>query len=138
MPAVEAHSIELDIEAHRGGRALRPENTLASFANALSMGVNTLELDMGVTRDDVIVVTHDRRLNPDLARGPDGAYVAAPGIPFVNLTLAEVSNTTSDGSAPAVLMRRNFRIRCRSRVPAFRRSPKSSRWCVAQVMRTCD
>ena len=90
MPAVEAHSIELDIEAHRGGRALRPENTLASFANALSMGVSTLELDMGVTRDNVIVVTHDRRLNPDLARGPDGAYVAAPGIPFVSLTLAEI------------------------------------------------
>jgi hypothetical protein len=73
-PAVEAHSIGLDIEAHRGGRALRPENTLASFANALSMGVDTLELDMGVTRDNVIVVTHDRWLNPDLARGPRGAY----------------------------------------------------------------
>src|SRR5437764_2788162 len=39
-----------DIEAHRGGRALRPENTLQSFANALLMGVDTLELDMGVTR----------------------------------------------------------------------------------------
>ena len=45
-----------DIEAHRGGRALRPENTLPSFANALSMGVDTLELDMGVTRDGVVVV----------------------------------------------------------------------------------
>ncbi len=40
-----------DIEAHRGGRALRPENTLVSFANALSMGVDTLELDIGVTAD---------------------------------------------------------------------------------------
>ena len=37
-----------DIEAHRGGRALFPENTLPSFANALSMGVNTLELDISV------------------------------------------------------------------------------------------
>jgi glycerophosphoryl diester phosphodiesterase len=90
MPAVEAHSIVLDIEAHRGGSALRPENTLASFANALSIGVNTLELDMGVTRDNVIVVSHERWLDPDLARGPDGAYVAPPGIPFVKLTLAEV------------------------------------------------
>ncbi len=34
-----------DIEAHRGGRALLPENTLPSFANALTMGVTTLELD---------------------------------------------------------------------------------------------
>jgi glycerophosphoryl diester phosphodiesterase len=79
-----------DIEAHRGGRALFPENTLVSFANALSMGVSTLELDIGVTKDGVIVVSHERGLNPDLARGADGHYVAAPGTPFVQLSLDEV------------------------------------------------
>ena len=79
-----------DIEAHRGGRALLPENTLTSFANALSLGVDTLELDIGVTRDDVIVVSHERALNPDLARGADGNYVAPPGTPLVRLTLEEV------------------------------------------------
>ena len=78
-----------DIEAHRGGRALRPENTLPSFANALSMGVDTLELDMGVTKDGVLVVSHERGLNPDLARAPDGRYLTTE-IPFVKLTLAEV------------------------------------------------
>lgn len=89
-PPVEVSPVMLDIEAHRGGRALRPENTLASFANALSMGVDTLELDMGVTRDHVIVISHERGLNPDLARQPDGTYVAPPGIPYVRLTLDEV------------------------------------------------
>src|ERR1700755_743744 len=79
-----------DIEAHRGGRALFPENTLPSFANALSMGVDTLELDIGVTRDQAIVVSHERGLNPDLARTADGVYVASPGIPFVQLRLEEV------------------------------------------------
>jgi glycerophosphoryl diester phosphodiesterase len=79
-----------DIEAHRGGRALFPENTLASFANALTMGVDTLELDIGVTRDDAIVVSHERGLNPDLARNPDGLYVTPPGIPFVRLRLEDV------------------------------------------------
>jgi glycerophosphoryl diester phosphodiesterase len=79
-----------DIEAHRGGRALFPENTLVSFAGALSMGVNTLELDVGVTRDGVLVVSHERGLNPDIARGPDGKYVTAPGTPLVQLSLAEV------------------------------------------------
>jgi glycerophosphoryl diester phosphodiesterase len=79
-----------DLEAHRGGRALFPENTLQSFANALSMGVNTLELDIGVTRDGAIVVSHERKLNPDLARNPDGVYIAPPGIPFVQLSLEEV------------------------------------------------
>ncbi len=79
-----------DIEAHRGGRALYPENTLPSFAGALSMGVDTLELDLGVTKDGVIVVSHERGLNPDLARGPDGRYVLPPGAPFVTLTFGEV------------------------------------------------
>ena len=79
-----------DIEAHRGGRALFPENTLPSFANALSMGVDTLELDVGVTSDGVLVVSHERGLNPDLARGADGVYVAPPGIPFVQLSLEQV------------------------------------------------
>ena len=79
-----------DIEAHRGGRALFPENTLVSFANALTMGVDTLELDIGVTRDDAIVVSHERGLNPDLARNADGLYVAPSGIPFVQLRLEDV------------------------------------------------
>ena len=79
-----------DIEAHRGGRALSPENTLPSFANALSMGVDTLELDIGVTKDGAIVVSHERGLNPDLARNADGVYVAPPGIPFVQLQLEDV------------------------------------------------
>src|ERR1700739_2024320 len=83
-------AMAFDIEAHRGGRALFPENTLQSFANALSMGVDTLELDKAVPRDGVIVGSHERGLNPDLARAPDGTYVAPPGIPFVRLRLDEV------------------------------------------------
>lgn len=88
--ALALKALAFDIEAHRGGRALFPENTLPSFANALSMGVNTLELDIGVTRDGVIVVSHERGLNPDLARGADGQYVAPPGIPLVQLRLEDV------------------------------------------------
>ena len=87
-PAFE--NLAFDLEAHRGGRALFPENTLQSFANALSMGVNTLEMDIGVTKDGAIVVSHERKLNPDLVRGPDGAYIAPPGIPFVQLSLDDV------------------------------------------------
>ena len=79
-----------DLEAHRGGRALMPENTLPAFANALSMGVDTLELDVGVTADGEVVVSHERRLNPDLARDAAGAYIAAPGTPFARLRFADV------------------------------------------------
>jgi glycerophosphoryl diester phosphodiesterase len=79
-----------DIEAHRGGRALLPENTLPAFANALSLGVDTLELDVGITADAEIVISHDRGLNPDLARDAKGDYIAAPGTPLVKLRLDEV------------------------------------------------
>src|SRR5271170_284273 len=87
---VNGDAMAFDIEAHRGGRALFPENTLPSFANALSMGVDTLELDLGVTLDGAIVVSHERWLNPDLARDAAGVYVAPPGIPFVRLRLEDV------------------------------------------------
>jgi glycerophosphoryl diester phosphodiesterase len=82
-------ALAFDIEAHRGGRALLPENTLPAFANALSMGVDTLELDTGITKDGVVVVSHERGPNPDLARGPDGIYVT-PEVPFIKLSLATV------------------------------------------------
>jgi len=79
-----------DLEAHRGGRALLPENTLPAFANALSMGVDTLELDVGVTADGEVIISHERGLNPDLARDANGTYVAPPGTPFVKLKFADV------------------------------------------------
>jgi len=68
-----------DLQGHRGARGTAPENTLPGFAAALAVGVATLELDAGVTRDGVVVIHHDRRLNPDIARGPGGRWIEAPG-----------------------------------------------------------
>jgi glycerophosphoryl diester phosphodiesterase len=80
----------LDIQGHRGARGLAPENTLAAFARALSLGVTTLELDCAVTRDGVVVVSHDRALNPDLTRTPDGKWLAGPGPRIRELTYGEL------------------------------------------------
>ena len=79
-----------DVQGHRGARGLAPENTLAAFARALSLGVTTLELDTVVTRDGVVVVGHDAALNPDLTRGPDGKWLEAPGPLILTLTRAEL------------------------------------------------
>lgn len=79
-----------DLEGHRGARGLRPENTLAAFAHASSLGVTTLEMDLAVTRDGVLVISHDPFLNPDLVRGPDGRWLATKGPAIRTLTLAEV------------------------------------------------
>jgi glycerophosphoryl diester phosphodiesterase len=67
----------LDLQGHRGTRGHAPENTLPSFALAIEMGVDTLEMDVGVTRDGVVVIHHDRRLNPDVAR-KNGQWITAP------------------------------------------------------------
>jgi glycerophosphoryl diester phosphodiesterase len=80
----------LDIQGHRGARGLAPENTLAAFARALSIGVNTLEMDCAVTKDGVVVVSHDPGLNPDLARGPGGQWLTKPGPLIRDLTFQEL------------------------------------------------
>ena len=79
-----------DLQGHRGARGLAPENTLPAFAAALTIGVDTLELDVGVTRDGVVVVHHDRTLNPDIARGPDGQWLAKPGPALRSLSYEEL------------------------------------------------
>lgn len=59
------------VHGHRGARALRPENTLPAFEYAISIGVDALELDMAVTKDNVIVVSHDPYLEPPVCSGPE-------------------------------------------------------------------
>ena len=79
-----------DLQGHRGARGLAPENTLAAFRTALDLGVTTLETDLAVTKDDVLVISHDPMLNPDLVRGPDGKWIGAAGPTIRSLTLAEL------------------------------------------------
>jgi glycerophosphoryl diester phosphodiesterase len=83
-----APSAALEVQGHRGARGLWPENTLAGFAGALRLGVDVLELDVALTADDVVVVTHDPRLNPDLTRGPGGQWLPGVGPAIRSLPLA--------------------------------------------------
>ncbi len=66
------------IIGHRGARGLFPENTLEGFAAALALGVDVVELDVALTADGVVVVTHDPALNPNLTRDATGAWLEAP------------------------------------------------------------
>lgn len=58
-----------DLQAHRGGAGLRPENTLAAFGHALELGVTTLELDVQISLDRQAVLSHERVL-------PDGEFIS--------------------------------------------------------------
>ena len=96
-----------DLQGHRGARGLAPENTLPAFAKGLEIGVTTLELDTGITRDGVIVISHEVRLNPDFVRGPDGVWLAErPAIH--HLTYAELSRYDVGRLKPGTAYARGF------------------------------
>jgi glycerophosphoryl diester phosphodiesterase len=65
-----------DLQGHRGARGLAPENTLHAFQKALELGVNTLELDVVVTKDNQIVVSHEPWMNADICLDPDGNSIS--------------------------------------------------------------
>ena len=91
----------LDIQGHRGARGLAPENTLPAFARALALGVSTLELDCAITRDGVVVVSHDPALNPDITRGPDGKWLQQTGPAIRSLTFQELQRYDVGRTNPA-------------------------------------
>lgn len=88
--AVTASAKAFDLQGHRGARGLAPENTLAAFAKALEIGVTTLETDLAVTKDGVLVLSHSPRLNPDITRGPGNRWLNSPTPAIHSLTLDEL------------------------------------------------
>ena len=87
---VTAPALAFDVQGHRGTRALAPENTMAAYARATAIGVTTIETDLAVTSDGVLVISHDPFLNPDIVRDRDGRWLAAKGPAIHTLTLAEL------------------------------------------------
>jgi glycerophosphoryl diester phosphodiesterase len=82
------------VSAHRGGRGLRPENTLPSFENGLDHLATELETDTGVTTDHVSLIWHDQFLNPESCRRADGTpYTLENRVYTRDLSLAEAQST---------------------------------------------
>ncbi len=79
-----------DLQGHRGARGLLPENTLAGFARALELGATTLEMDLGISRDGHVVVSHDSRLNPSITRDAHGNWLEAAGPAIHSLSLEQI------------------------------------------------
>lgn len=86
-----AHGQAFDIQAHRGGMGLITESTLEAFANALALGVSTLELDTQVTQDGFVVVTHDRQVLAHRCRDTEAAFAKDPDFPYVGKYIKELS-----------------------------------------------
>lgn len=88
LACLPAHAF--DLQGHRGASGLAPENTLPAWKKALEIGVDTIECDMGITKDGVVVIHHDLRLNPDTTRDPDGRWLEKPTPAIAELTFEEL------------------------------------------------
>ncbi len=89
-----AYLDRFDAQGHRGGRALRPENTLPSFENGMDLGMTTLETDTGVTTDGQSLIWHDQFLNPQSCRHADGTpYTLDNKVYIRDISMADAQRT---------------------------------------------
>ncbi|MGI5491198.1 glycerophosphodiester phosphodiesterase family protein [Microtetraspora malaysiensis] len=94
-PGVLPQKTHFDLQAHRGGIGMTTEESLEGFAKALRLGVSTLELDTHVTKDEKVVVNHDRQISAQKCRDTEPATPGDPMYPYVgkyikDLTLAQI------------------------------------------------
>jgi glycerophosphoryl diester phosphodiesterase len=91
VPGVSLGTGRVEAHGHRGARGLRPENTLPGFQHALRLGVDAVELDVGLTADGVVVVHHDQALSPLTTADQGPATPGDPGYPYVGRPLRELT-----------------------------------------------
>ncbi len=75
-PASATRPARPEVHGHRGCRGLLPENTLPAFLHALALGVDVLELDVVISQDEQVVVSHEPWLAAHLGLGPKGEQIA--------------------------------------------------------------
>jgi len=73
------------IQGHRGCRGLMPENTIPGFLHALELGLNTLELDVVVSADNHLILSHEPYLNADICTFPDGGRLSPEEGELINI-----------------------------------------------------
>ena len=73
--AAQQQKYIVDVQAHRGGMGLLPEESLEAMLHAVDLGVNTLEMDICVTKDKQVILSHDRYFSHRMTTRPDGSPV---------------------------------------------------------------
>ena len=66
-----------DLQGHRGSRGLMPENTIPAMIKAMDLGATTLEMDLAITKDGEVILSHEPFMNPVICLTPDGAAIDA-------------------------------------------------------------
>lgn len=73
---MKVKTYEFDLQGHRGARGILPENSMEAFQTAIDLGVSTLELDVVISKDSQVVVSHEAYMNPTICLDPDGNKIA--------------------------------------------------------------
>src|SRR5688572_27304061 len=66
---------EFDKQGHRGCRGLMPENTIPAMIHALDLGVTTLEMDVVITKDKKVILSHEPWFGQEITTKPDGSFM---------------------------------------------------------------
>lgn len=80
-----AYTQDLDVQGHRGARGLLPENTIPAFIRAIDEGVKTLELDVVITKDKKVLVSHEPYMSASICSKPDGSSISAEESKALNI-----------------------------------------------------
>ena len=101
-------AMAFDLQGHRGARGLLPENSLEGFQKAIELGVSTLELDVGMSRDGVLVIYHDRDISPLFTRDAQGQWMdKSPGTLF-SMAWEDIRRYDIGRIKPGTTYARNF------------------------------
>lgn len=85
MLSAQTTPASFDLQGHRGCRGLMPENTLPGFIRAIELGVTTLEMDVVVAGDGMIVVSHEPWMSADICTQPGGKLITRDNEKSFNL-----------------------------------------------------
>lgn len=93
-PEAAARLMSFNVSGHRGGRGIRPENTLPAFEAGLDNLIDTIETDTGVTTDKISLIWHDQFLNPQACRKTDGSsYTMENRVYIRDISMLEAQKT---------------------------------------------
>lgn len=98
--ATPKQSNQMDIQGHRGARGLMPENSIEGFIKAIDLGVTTLELDLVVSKDNQVIVSHEHFLSPAFCSDLDGDRIKEDTIFNLYQMTAEEIKQYNCGSLP--------------------------------------
>ena len=121
----------VELHGHRGARGLWAENTLEGFRRAIALGVDAIEMDVAVTADGVVVVSHDPALNPDLTREVSGTWLTDTGPLIRDLRAEELAAWDVGRLKPGTPYAAHYPAQVRAMARGFRRWRRCLRWTPA-------